>query len=137
MRQLQINDAMRLAIGFDGFLNNLQRAAEGATKYPPYDVIKDGEDAYRIVIAAAGFAPENLDVEVRDRRLLVSGRHANAESEVVYLHKGLAQRGFTKEFELANHMRVASATFENGLLTISVVREVPEAEKPKKIAIAT
>ncbi|HUK58902.1 MAG TPA: Hsp20 family protein [Stellaceae bacterium] len=128
----------RSTIGFD----RLMRLAEGATRvdsgvsYPPYDIAVTGENSYRLTMAVAGFAQEDLDITVKENELLVSGRSKKDEG-TRFLHHGLARRAFERRFELADHIKVSGASLENGLLHVELVREVPEAMKPRKVAIAT
>ena len=103
--------------------------------WPPYDIIKQGEDSYRIVMAVAGFERDELTLTDRPNLLIVSGAKKNSPQDCVYLHKGIAEREFERRFELADHVKVALASLQNGLLTIELQREVPEALKPRKIEI--
>ena len=104
--------------------------------YPPYNIEKTAEDAYRISVAVAGFAPEELAVDVKDGALLVTARKADADART-YLHRGIATRAFERRFALADHVRVTGAAHENGMLHIDLVREMPEALKPRRIEIST
>ncbi len=107
--------------------------AEG---YPPYNIEKTGEDAYRIVMAVAGFGEDEIDVRVQENRLLIKAKKAPAEDkEATYLHRGIAARAFERRFELAEHIKVTGARLDNGLLSLELVREVPEAKKPRTIKI--
>ena len=108
-----------------------------AETYPPYNIEKTGEDAYRITVAVAGFGRDDLDIEVRDGVLVVKGRTADDAEGVKYLHRGIAGRAFERRFQLAEHVRVDAADLVNGLLTIDLVRELPEAKKPRRIEIKT
>ncbi len=127
----------RSTIGFD----RLMRLAEGATRldggagYPPYDIEVTGDNAYRLSMAVAGFADDDLDITVKENELIVSGR-SKKDEDAQYLHHGLARRSFDRRFELADHIKVTGASLENGLLHVELVREVPEAMKPRKVAIA-
>ena len=103
--------------------------------YPPYNIEKTAPDAYRISIAVAGFAPEEMTVELRDGSLHVAARKAGEEAERSYLHRGIATRAFERRFALADHVRVAGALHEHGMLHIDLVRETPEALKPRRIEI--
>ncbi len=113
--------------------------AEGQASYPPYNIEKTGENTYRITIAVAGFADTELNVEAREGQLIVTGRKAEAEAETKrnYLHRGIATRAFERRFQLADHVRAQDAVTENGLLHIDLVRQVPEALKPRRIEIGT
>ena len=126
----------RSTIGFDRLFDLLQEHAgfDQAENYPPYNIAKTGEDAYRITMAVAGFTPEEIDVTAQQNVLTVSGRKQENEG-VQYLHRGLAARAFQRRFDLADHVKVTGAALENGLLMIELVREVPEAMKPRRIAV--
>jgi len=128
----------RHSVGFDRF-NDLFESAlrnESGSSYPPYNVEKHGDDRYRIVIAAAGLAEDDLELEVERGVLTVkSGRREKSADSVTYLHQGIAQRAFKLSFRLADHIEVKGASLKNGLLNIDLVREVPEEAKPKRIAI--
>lgn len=126
----------RSSIGFDrvfDLLNNAQRV-HAADNWPPYDIVRLGEDDYRINIAVAGFGEGDLDL-TQERNVLVVKGGKSEDSAGEYLHRGIAYRGFERRFELAEHVRVEHASLKNGLLTVSLKREVPEAMKPRKIAI--
>lgn len=130
---------LRSSIGFE----NLNRLVEFATRgaegeaYPPYNIEKLGEDAYRIQMAVAGFSQDELDLTVQDNTLTVTARAAaEAESkDRTFLHRGIAKRAFERRFQLADTIKVTGASFENGLLNIELVREVPEHKKPRKVEI--
>ncbi|BBT15730.1 heat-shock protein IbpA [Metapseudomonas otitidis] len=129
----------RHSVGFDRF-NDLFESAlrnEGGSSYPPYNVEKHGDDLYRIVVAAAGFQEDDLELQVERGVLTVSGgkRDKGPESSVTYLHQGIAQRAFKLSFRLADHIEVKGASLQNGLLNIDLVRIVPEEAKPKRIPI--
>ena len=111
--------------------------SEGDRGYPPYDIEKTGEDGYRITLAAAGFAADELEITAQPNLLIVAGRKAREEEEGArtYLHRGIAARNFERKFELADYVVVKSASYENGVLAIDLVREVPEALKPRRIEI--
>ena len=140
MRNFDFSPLYRSAIGFDrlpSLLDTAMRANGTAEGYPPYNIEKTGEDAYRITIAVAGFGPDELDVEACDNVLVVKGK-AGADAEgVKYLHRGIAGRAFERRFQLAEHVRVDAADLVNGLLTVDLVRELPEAMKPRRIEIKT
>ncbi|MBB3945185.1 molecular chaperone IbpA [Rhizobium skierniewicense] len=128
----------RSSIGFDrvfNLLNNAQRL-HAIDSWPPYDIVKTGDDAYRIEMAVAGFGDEELDITQERNLLIVKGHKADAK-DGEYLHRGISGRTFERSFELADHVRVETAALSNGLLRISLKREVPEAMKPRKIAIGT
>jgi molecular chaperone IbpA len=107
--------------------------------YPPYNIEKVGEDAYRLTMAVAGFSPAELDITVQENTLLVTGKGAQKEDENGggYLHRGIARRSFERRFSLADHMKVVGASLDNGMLSVDVVHEVPEAAKPRTIKIGT
>ncbi len=109
--------------------------SEGDVNYPPYDIEKTGEDAYRITMAAAGFRPDELDITSQPNLLVVTGHKAKAEEGRTFLHRGIAGRNFERRFELADHVVVRSAAHADGVLTIDLAREVPEALKPRRIPI--
>ncbi|HXP31197.1 MAG TPA: Hsp20 family protein [Stellaceae bacterium] len=128
----------RSTIGFDR-LTRLADAAtrlDGSSSYPPYNIEITGESTYRLTMAVAGFAPEDLDITVKENALLVSGKAKKEDETVHYLHRGLARRGFERRFQLADHIKVTGASLDNGLLHVDLVREIPEAMKPRKIEIA-
>ncbi len=130
----------RTSIGFDRLANimdTVTRADSGGSSYPPYNIEKTDDDSYRISIAVAGFAEDELNIEARDGQLVISGKKADSEDDVQYLHRGIANRAFEKRFQLADHVRATDATTENGLLHVDLVREVPEALKPRRIEIAS
>ena len=136
MRTYDLSPLYRSAIGFDRLarlLNDAQRN-DIETSYPPYNVELISEDSYRIVMAVAGFTESELEIESENQLLKVAGRK-QAEVEVTYLHHGIAARNFEHKFQLADHVKVTKAKLENGLLCIQLVREVPEALKPRKVQI--
>lgn len=141
MRPYDFSPLYRSFVGFDRMANMIDTAAAQAAKsnttYPPYNVARLSEDSYRIEVAVAGFTSEDIKIETHQGRLTISGAQApNAENDAAeYLHRGIAERGFERHFQLADHVRVSSADLSNGLLIISLVREVPEALKPQLIAI--
>lgn len=128
----------RSSVGFDRLLNALEAASRVDTigNWPPYDIAKTGEDDYRITMAVAGFAQEELTLTQEQNTLVVSGQKTNEESGQ-YLHRGIAGRAFQRRFELADHVKVVNASLENGLLSIDLKREIPEEMKPRRIEIAT
>jgi molecular chaperone IbpA len=130
----------RSTVGFDRLFNLLDhvgRAAETANaNWPPYNIERLGEDKYRITMAVAGFTPDEIELVQQENTLSVAGRK-NAEPEGVdVLHRGIATRAFRQTFSLADYVKVSAASLENGLLTVDLVREVPEAMKPRRIEIA-
>ncbi len=137
MRTVDFSPLYRSAVGFDRLASLLEAAAgaDTASGYPPYNIETVGENAYRIEIAVAGFRPEELNMEVRENLLTVQGRKAQTEDGKRYLHRGLAARNFERRFQLADHVEVTEAKLADGLLVISLKREIPEALKPRKIEI--
>ncbi len=125
----------RSTVGFDRLFDMLDHTAR--SDWPPYDIAKTDENAYRITMAIAGFGPEDVEVTQHGAQLLVTGRKQSQQEKPNLLHHGIAQRGFKQTFNLADHVKVAGATLENGLLSIDLVREVPEQLKPRKIQIGS
>ena len=139
MRRLDLAPLHRATVGFDQIADMMDRILADtaqAPSYPPYNIEKTDDDAWRISIAVAGFAEDDLSVELRENALIVSARKAEDEGERTYLHRGIANRAFERRFTLADHIRVAGASHVNGMLNIDLVREVPEALKPRRIEIA-
>ena len=127
----------RSSVGFDRVFDLLENAArvQAVDNWPPYNIEKAGEDRYRITMAVAGFAPDELDLVVQPNLLVVSGRKQGQEGSTEYLYRGIATRSFERRFELADHVKVTGANVANGLLTIELVREVPEEMKPRRIEV--
>jgi molecular chaperone IbpA len=127
----------RSAIGFDRLANLVESTmrSDSQPSYPPYNIELVGEDRYRITMAVAGFEQSELDIEVEQDGLKVVGRKSRADAQPRFLHRGIAARDFTHRFQLAEHVKVVGASLTNGLLNIDLVREVPEAMKPRRIAI--
>ncbi len=141
MRTYDLTPLYRSTVGFDRFANILDNVLSSDTSqsgYPPYNIEKIDEDAYRITIAVAGFSDDELNIETREGQLVISGKKVETkeDKDVNYLHRGIATRAFEKRFQLADHVRATAATTENGLLHVDLVREVPEALKPRKIEIS-
>ena len=134
--QLDFSPFYRSSIGFDRIFNQLENAAspQNGDNWPPYDIAKIGEEAYRIVLAVAGFAANELSITHQPNLLVIEGAKADSE-EIQYLHHGLALRPFARRFELADYVGVTGAKLENGLLVIDLKREIPEEMKPRRIAI--
>ena len=129
----------RASIGFDRLADVMDRALSAevsAPTYPPYNIEKTGENAYRISIAVAGFAADDLNVEMRDGAVIVSARKAEEDEARTFLHRGIATRAFERKFTLADHVRVEGASHVDGMLHVDLVREIPEALKPRRIEIA-
>ncbi|MFN3352638.1 MAG: Hsp20 family protein [Brevundimonas sp.] len=140
MRTIDFSPLYRSAVGFDRLATLLESAARTSESggWPPYNIETTGENAYRVEIAVAGFTPDELNVEVKENLLTVTGRKtANDDSQRNYLHRGLAERDFERRFQLADYVIVTSAKLENGLLSIELKRELPEALKPRRIEITT
>jgi molecular chaperone IbpA len=138
MRNFDLAPLYRATVGFDQIADLMDRVLSDtatAPSYPPYNIEKTAEDSWRISIAVAGFSENDLSVEVRENALFVSGRKAS-EEDSVYLHRGIANRAFERRFALADHVHVTGASHINGMLHIDLVRQVPEALKPRRIAIS-
>jgi molecular chaperone IbpA len=126
----------RTAIGFDRLARLADTVPQDAVSYPPYNIEKTGEDSYRLQLAVAGFSADDIELTAKDNALIVAGRVAE-ETKGEFLHRGIAARAFTRRFVLADHMVVEGADIANGMLNVSIRRVVPEALKPRKIAINT
>jgi molecular chaperone IbpA len=139
MRTVDFSPLYRSAVGFDRLAALLEAAtkAEAASGYPPYNIETVGEDAYRIEIAVAGFRPEELSVDVKENVLTVTGRKTANDEGRNYLHRGLAERNFERRFQLADYVVVTDGRLSDGLLAISLKRELPESMKPRRIEIST
>jgi molecular chaperone IbpA len=128
----------RSTIGFDGITAMLTHALEREEGgFPPYNIEKSGDDAYRIVIALAGWSPDDLELVTGANRLVVRGQAKAADGERVYLHRGITQRTFERVFDLADHVEVTGSTMNDGLLTVNLKRNIPEALKPRRIEIGS
>lgn len=127
----------RSMIGIDRLAQMLEAQPTGSAAYPPYNIEKTGDDAYRISMAVAGFKREELDITVENGVLVVSGSRTEdaQEKTKTYLHRGIATRAFEQRFQLADHVEVEDATLEHGMLSIDLVRRVPEKLKPRKIEV--
>ena len=136
MNRLDFTPYRRTTVGFDRLFDLLERQARlaGGDNYPPFNIERSGDDAYRITLAVAGFKPGEIDITAQQNLLVVKGSRAEAEGKD-FVHIGIANRSFERRFELADFVRVESADLADGLLTIELVREVPEAMKPKKILV--
>jgi molecular chaperone IbpA len=126
----------RSTVGFDRLFNLLEAGTREDDGYPPFDILKDGEDSYRITLAIAGFRPEDIEVVAQQNQLTVTGKRAEDNGKGDYLHRGIAARAFERRFQLADFVEAGNASFENGLLSIALKRVVPEAMKPRKIEIS-
>jgi molecular chaperone IbpA len=128
----------RSTIGFDRLtrlVDAASRADNAALAYPPYNIEKTGDEAYRLTMAVAGFSPDEIDVTVHENSLLVTGKAKKDEDGGCYLHRGIARRAFERRFSLADHIKVVGASLDNGMLHVDLVHEVPEESKPRKIQI--
>lgn len=140
MRNYDLTPLYRATVGFDrmaDLLDSLLTQDTSANSYPPYNIEKTDENAYRISIAVAGFAEDELRVEQREAELVIAARKDKDEAPRTYLHRGIATRAFERRFQLADHVRVTQASHENGMLHIDLLREVPEAKKPRQIVITS
>lgn len=140
MRTFDFAPLHRATVGFDQIADLMDRVltSEGSQpSYPPYNIEKLADDAYRISIAVAGFSEADLSVEVRENELIVSARKAEEDKTRTYLHRGIATRAFERRFHLADHVQVTGATHVDGMLQLDLVKEVPEALKPRRIAISS
>ena len=140
MRNFDLSPLYRATVGFDQIADLMDRVLTNDApqpSYPPYNIEKIGEDAWRISVAVAGFTDAELSVEVREGTLIVAARKGEEDQERTYLHRGIATRAFERRFHLADHVRVNGATHVNGMLNIDLVREVPEALKPRRIEISS
>lgn len=136
MTSFDFSPLFRSAIGFDRLTDALEAARRLDTNgYPPYNIELTGEDQYRITMAVAGFGPDELEIEVKESKLRVSGRKSEDAGEHHYLYRGIANRSFERTYQLADHVRVDGAEVKDGLLHVDLVREIPEAMKPRRIEI--
>ena len=127
----------RTAIGFDRLARLVDTLPQDANGYPPYNIEKTGEDAYRVTLAVAGFGADDIELTVKDNALLVTGKVAENAQKTEFLHRGIAARTFSRRFVLADHMVVDGAELVNGLLHVALRREVPESAKPRRVSINT
>jgi molecular chaperone IbpA len=141
MNTLDFTPLFRSTVGFDRLSDLLASTltSEAPVSYPPYNIVKLDEENYRITMAVAGFTEKDIDITAKENQLVVQSKPLEQEDlkDAVYLHRGIAGRAFERRFELADHIRVTGAGLENGLLTISLVREIPEQMKPRKIDIVS
>ena len=140
MRTYDFAPLYRSSVGFDQIANMMDRVIRNdgaAPTYPPYNIEKLDDDAYRISIAVAGFSEDDLSVEVREKALIVSARKADEDASKTYLHRGIATRAFERRFHLADHVQVTGAAHIDGMLHITLERQVPEALKPRQIQISS
>jgi molecular chaperone IbpA len=139
MTAFDFSPLFRSTIGFDRLtrLADAAARADGAATYPPYNIEKTGDESYRLSMAVAGFGAADLDIQVQENALLVTGKAKKEEDSAQYLHRGIARRAFERRFQLADHIKVVGASLDNGLLHVELAREVPEAAKPRTIQIGT
>jgi len=142
LRSFDIPALTKFGIGFDNMFDELMRvsAQQSSTNYPPYDIVQINDDEYMISVAVAGFGHDNLSVTKDKNFLIIEGKHSretveNEDSTAKYLHKGISERSFRREFQLADHVEISNAHLELGILSVHLKREVPEEAKPKTIAI--
>ncbi|EAQ14535.1 small heat shock protein [Rhodobacterales bacterium HTCC2654] len=139
MRTIDMQPLYRATVGFDQIADLMDRVFTNDVSresYPPYNIEKTADDGWRISVAVAGFTDEELGVEVKEKSLVISAKKAEDGEQKTYLHRGIATRAFERRFHLADHVRVTGAVHENGMLHVDLVREVPEALKPRRIEIA-
>jgi molecular chaperone IbpA len=141
MRSYDLSPLFRSTVGFDRWSNLFDtalRAGDNGVGYPPYNIEKLGDDSYRITVAVAGFGEDDIEITAQDNLLVVAGKLGGArEDSAAYLYRGIATRAFERRFSLADYVKVTGATLVNGVLTVDLAREVPEAMKPRHIAIST
>jgi len=135
MRHFDFSPLYRSSVGFDRLFSMLDNANADTPSYPPYNIERTGENSYRITMAVAGFAKTDLSVEAKEHVLTVKGEKKEEDENRDVLYRGIASRAFERRFQIAEHVRVDGADLENGLLHIDLIRELPEAMKPRKIAI--
>lgn len=137
MRHLDFSPLYRSTVGFDRLFSMLDTAGSDTPSYPPYNIERTGENAYRITMAVAGFTEDELTVEAKEHVLTIKGEKSEEENDREILYRGIASRTFERRFQIAEYVRVDGASLENGLLHVDLVRELPEAMKPRKIEIST
>ena len=142
LRSFDIPAIHKFGIGFDNMFDELMRvsAQQGSTNYPPYNIVQVSDDEYMISLAVAGFGHDNLSITKDKKFLIIEGKHSretvdNEDATTKYLHKGISERSFRREFQLADHVEISNAHLELGILNVHLKREVPEEAKPKTIAI--
>ena len=142
LRSFDIPALHKFGIGFDNMFDDLMRVStqQSTSNYPPYNIVQINDDEYMIAVAVAGFGHDNLSVTKDKKFLIIEGKHAAENVEVedptaIYLHKGISERSFRREFQLADHVEISNAHLELGILSVHLKREVPEEAKPKTIAI--
>ncbi|MBO6898449.1 MAG: Hsp20 family protein [Shimia sp.] len=140
MRTFDLAPLYRSTVGFDQLANMMDRVLSNDVaqpSYPPYNIEKTADDAYRISLAVAGFSADDLNIEVKQNALVVTAKKGEEASDKTYLHRGIATRAFERRFHLADHVRVTGASHEDGMLHINLEREIPEALKPRRIEISS
>ena len=137
MRSYDFSPLFRSSVGFDRLAQLMDSARDDVPSYPPYNIERTGEDQYRITMAVAGFGENDIEITAQENALTVVGKQPKDEAPKSLLYRGIAGRPFQRRFELAEYIRVTGASLENGLLHIELVREVPEAVKPRNIKIGT
>ena len=140
MRHFDFSPLFRATVGFDQIAEMMDRVLASdntGPSYPPYNIEKTADDAYRISVAVAGFSETHLNVEVKENTLIVTAQQPEANDAATYLHRGIAARAFERRFQLADHVRVQGASYSNGMLHIDLIRELPEAYKPRRIEITS
>ena len=142
LRSFDLPAIHKFGIGFDNLFDDLMRvnAQQSNNNYPPYDIVQINDDEYMISLAVAGFGHDNLNITKDKKNLIIEGKHSretvdNEEATAKYLHKGISERSFRREFQLADHVEISNAHLELGILNVHLKREVPEEAKPKTIAI--
>ena len=136
MSSFDFSPLFRSTIGFDRLSRLLdQSLVDEGTSYPPYNIEKTGEDAYRITMAVAGFGEEDINIVAQENMLVVAGKAKPVDEKAQFLYRGIAGRAFERRFQLADHIKVNGASLVNGLLHVDLVREVPEAKRPRQIKI--
>ncbi|MEP1934073.1 MAG: Hsp20 family protein [Roseibium sp.] len=137
MRHLDFSPLYRSTVGFDRLFSMLDTAGSETPSYPPYNIERTGENAYRITMAVAGFTDEELSIEAKEHVLTIKGEKSEEEEDREIIYRGIASRTFERRFQIAEFVRVDGASLENGLLHVDLVRELPEAMKPRKIEISS
>ena len=140
MQNIDFSPLFRHSVGYDRLqkmFDSASRLDSGDQSYPPYNIEAYSENAYAITMAAAGFSADDLDVTVKENTLIISGKSADNDKTTQYLHRGIARRAFERRFQLAETIKVTGSSLDNGLLRIDLLREIPEAQKPRKIEIST
>lgn len=137
LRSLDIPAIHKFAVGFDNLFDEMIRinAQQGNTNYPPFNIVQHNEDEYTISLAVAGLGPDDIEVTKEGNYLIIEGRPVIPLDEINYLHKGISTRSFRREFKLADHVDIINCNLELGILSVQLKREIPEEQKPKKIAI--